>query len=162
MSIVGQFGVVRTNGIVAWGIRLGTRSQVNHAFLVLDDNGTIIEAEPQGARLSHLSHYPDAVMSHLELTPEQQQHVVAAGRALRDTPYNWLDIVGLGLLSLGLRWRWLQTRAQSSKTLICSQLVDRVYDLAGIHLYDDGRPDGEVTPGDLLTLLAERSERTVL
>jgi hypothetical protein len=36
--------------------------------------------------------------------------------------------------------------------LICSQLVDRACELAGVHLFDDGRLSGQVTPGDLYTL----------
>jgi hypothetical protein len=33
--------------------------------------------------------------------------------------------------------------------MICSQLVDRCYDIAGVHLFDDGRKPGDVSPGDL-------------
>jgi hypothetical protein len=37
--------------------------------------------------------------------------------------------------------------------LICSQLVDEAYLRAGVHLFDDGRLPGDVTPGDLWWLL---------
>lgn len=167
MSRVGQFGVVRTKGLAGWAIRLGTRSQVNHAFIYVG-GGEIVEAQPGGARVSKASKYPDAIWSHFDLG--QWPRIKVAARALAFThandgkgvPYNFLDIVVLTLLSLGIRWGWLQKRAQSSRTLICSQLVDRAYAEAGIHLYDDGRPDGLVTPGDLLMLLAERSKETAL
>lgn len=162
MTTTGQFGVVRTNGIAGWVIRLGTRSQVNHAFVVVSDHGAIVEAQPGGARISHLSKYPDAILSHYDLTHGAQVRIANAALDLKGTPYNWLDIAAITLLSLGFRFRWLQNRAQSSKTLICSQLVDRAYTNAGLHLYADGRPDGQVTPGDLLLLLAQRSERTTL
>ena len=40
--------------------------------------------------------------------------------------------------------------------MICSQLVDQCYLEAGIHLYDDGRDPGDVTPADLAELVSER------
>jgi cell wall-associated NlpC family hydrolase len=155
----GQFGVVRTTSLAAWVIRLGTRSQVNHAYIYVSDN-YIVEAQPHGAVMRHASKYAGSPTSSFNLTPEEQARVRAAALALVGTSYNFLDIAVLALLSLGVRWAWLQKRAQSSAALICSQLVDRAYRNAGIHLYDDGRPDGEVTPGDLLLLLAERSTAT--
>ena len=154
----GQFGVVRTNSLAAWLIRLGTRSQVNHAFVFIEED-RIVEAEGKGAVISHISKYDGALcpVSDFALTDTEQAAVVEQARAVVGTPYGYLDIACLTLLSLGIRWQWLLARAQSSKTLICSQLVDRVYRDAGLHLYEDGRPDGEVTPGDLLVLLADRA-----
>jgi hypothetical protein len=38
--------------------------------------------------------------------------------------------------------------------MICSQLVDEAYLRAGVHLFDDGRDPGDVTPGDLLYVIA--------
>jgi hypothetical protein len=43
----------------------------------------------------------------------------------------------------------IRKRVEDSKHLICSAFVDRVMDRAGIHLYDDGRLSGDVTPSDL-------------
>jgi cell wall-associated NlpC family hydrolase len=155
----GQFGVVRTNSVAAWLIRLGTRSQVNHAFVFIDED-FIVEAEGTGAVISRASKYADMTVSHFPLTDAEAAAIGAEARKLVGTPYGYLDIACLTLLSLGVRWQWLLDRAQASRTLICSQLVDRAYRNAGLHLYDDGRPDGEVTPGDLLVLLAERAALT--
>ncbi len=43
----------------------------------------------------------------------------------------------------------------SSKHMICSQLVDFVYMQSGIHLFNDGRWPGYVTPADLASLLGK-------
>lgn len=151
----GQFGVVRTKGFVQAMIRLFTRSQVNHAFLVLD-GGKVIEAQTAGAIINPLSKYDghEVVYSRITLTADQVADVITAACSLRGTPYNFLDIVAIGLGCLGIDWPSVADRAQRADRLICSQLVDRAYRLAGIHLYDDGRPDGGVTPGDLLMWIA--------
>ncbi len=157
----GQFGVVRTNSLVAWIIRLGTRSQVNHAYVFVDEEH-VVEAQPQGAVIAKASKYDGALapVSRFPLTDEEKQRIADEALALVGTPYNFLDIAALALLSLGIRWKWLCQRAQSSKRLICSQLVDRAYRNAGLHLYQDGRPDGEVTPGDLLLYQAKSAALT--
>lgn len=163
MSRIGQYGVVRTTGLIGAIIRLGTRSQVNHAFVFIG-NDRVVEAQPGGAVIGSATKYAHLLhpVSRFPLTDAEARRIAAAAEALVGTPYNFLDIAALGLLSLGLRWGWLERRAQSSKRLICSQLVDRAYSVAGVPLFTDGRPDGSVTPGDLLLLLARRSTGTVL
>lgn len=156
----GQFGVVRTNGWAGWFIRLGTRSQVNHAFICVGGN-VIVEAQPGGARYWSSKRYRDIIWSDFDLTEEQAERVCHAARTMLRTPYNFLDIAALTVASFGIRWDWLTRRAQSEKALICSQLVARCYTDAGITLYPN-RPDGTVTPGDLLMLIARQSTATEL
>ena len=55
----GSYGVVRTSGFVAWTIRKLTRSTYDHAFIVTGFDGTIIEAEPNGARIGQITEYDD-------------------------------------------------------------------------------------------------------
>lgn len=153
----GQFGVIRTKGFTGAVIRLMTRSQVNHAYIYVD-NETVVEAKPQGARLTkvrNFGHDDLKAESSFLLTPSERARLASIARGMVGTPYGFLDIVALLFLILGFRWQWLLDRAQTSHTLICSQLVDRVYTLAGLHLYNDNRPDGQVTPGDLLLYLAQ-------
>jgi hypothetical protein len=57
--------------------------------------------------------------------------------------------VALAALRYGLRPRWIRHRVATSGRLICSQAVDELYRRVGVHLFDDGRPSGDVTPGDL-------------
>lgn len=153
----GEYGVVRTKGFVAWAIRLFTRSQVNHAFIVLEDGHSIVEAQAVGAVVADLSKWDGhlIVYSRIHANPLTAAAVITAARGLLGRRYNFLDLVALALLLLGRRWDWLLERAQRSDRLICSQLVDRAFRDAGQALFDDGRPDGEVTPGDLLLLIAE-------
>lgn len=155
----GQFGVVRTPGFAAWVIRLFTRSQVNHAYIYITEN-MIVEAKPTGAVMSRASIYDGAekAESNWWFLPGEASDIRRAAERLVGTPYGFLDIVCIGLMLLGLRWGWLINRAQSQKRLICSQLVDRAYRNAGIHLYHDNRPDGLVTPGDLLMYLARGAQ----
>lgn len=137
--------------IVSWG----SRSPAVHAFVVVSKDGLIIEAQPQGACTGHASDYPTAVYSTWVLTTEQQQAIVAAAYSLVGTPYNWLDDLALGLTR---RFGWhlpqfVLRRVASPDHLQCAQLVDLAYAKAGIILFADGRPGGDVTPGDLLGLI---------
>lgn len=156
----GQFGVVRTHTTMGWIIRLFTRSQVSHAYLYVDEhhvieatwNGAVINSSPKFEKEAPGELHP---VSNLALSPAQRERVVAAARELAGTPYGFRDIAALALVHWGVPWRWAARVVGDDKGLICSQLVDRCYANAGIHLYDDGRADGSVTPGDLLLLMAE-------
>lgn len=157
LARTGQFGVVRTKGFIPMMIRLFTRSQVNHAYIYVSEN-TILEAKGRGAVLSAASKYEghERAESDFAFTVDQRHDLRQAAMLLRGTPYNFLDILVLFLMSFGLRWGWLIDRAQNDHTLICSQLVDRAYTGAWFHLFSDERPDGQVTPGDLLMRLAQK------
>jgi cell wall-associated NlpC family hydrolase len=152
----GQFGVVRTQGFVPQVIRLMTRSQVNHAYVYVT-NDTIVEAEGHGAQHSRASKYDGALKaeSGYDLDAGEKAAIRKAAEQLVGTPYGFLDIAAIALRVLGLKWKLLARRVERTDRLICSQLVDRAYANAGVHLYDDGRLDGQVTPGDLLLLLAQ-------
>lgn len=155
----GQFGVVRTTGFVAAMIRLFTRSQVNHAYIYISEDH-IVEAESYGAVTSKASKYDGAVKaeSNWWFVPGEAADISREAQKLLGRPYGFLDIAAIALSLLGLRCKWLLRRIESSRTLICSQLVDRAYHNSGVPLYTDGRPDGLVTPGDLLMLLAQGTE----
>lgn len=141
------------------------KTHYTHAFLVLDNN-EVIEAEPGGAKITPLSHYltgdvlfSDApIQEYLAspvtwLYPETEEsvreRVVDIGRGLKDTPYNYLDYLAIGLEHFGVRPKLVLNRVRRQDRLICSQLVDFVYNMAGIHLFNDGRVPQDVTPADL-------------
>jgi hypothetical protein len=145
-----------------------------HAFLVLD-NDTVIEAEPGGAKLSPLAPYlkrrdtifsDEPVQQYMDkfyarnkgqvygsqLADEEnriREKIVDFGRSLKGTPYNYLDYLAIGLDRFGIHPALIRRRLSRTDRLICSQLVDYVYQHAGIHLFDDGRDPANVTPGDL-------------
>lgn len=160
----GDFFVTATYGskldrFLAFLIRWGTNSPYNHAGVYLGDN-VIMEAQPGGARTNDITAYPDAVWStgHIPLTDHDREHIVFHAKLERGVQYSWLDIVAITLAQKRLGGRvnsksWFAKRISSSKTLICSELVDRVYNLSDIHLFRDGRLSGLVSPGDLGRLL---------
>lgn len=155
---IGGFGVVRDKSVIAPLIRLATRSQVNHAFVVLyQDQGDwrIMESRFHGAQLGWLSEYKDCdVVFSRPLDRDTGLHVATEAIKLQGTPYNFLDIAVLGLMSAGIKWKWLSRIAEKNNRAICSQLVDLANYNAKVHLYTDDRPMGKVVPGDLLMYVA--------
>jgi hypothetical protein len=166
----GSFFLTTINGPAGFGIGLGqalagSPSRYEHAGLIVDVDGTTVEAEPGGARIAHLSDYAGRpllisdgpVQSYLrqlqalDNVPELlvRQRIIAAAQSLRGVPYSPTDYVALALLYLHMPSGWIRRRVQSSGHMICSQLVDAVYQRAGIHLFDDGRLPGDVMPADL-------------
>jgi uncharacterized protein YycO len=154
----GDFGVTKVPGQAGWWIGLGERlmdghNKFDHAFLVIDD-AQLIEAQPGGAAISPLSEWSHASFSAMDLTDEQRAAICAAGKSMRGVPYGWLDYASLILAHFRIRAGFVKRRVNDGSHMICSQLVDAAYFKAGVHLFDDGRLPGDVTPGDLGTLLS--------
>jgi uncharacterized protein YycO len=147
----GSYGCVRTGGFYAWLIRIGTRSEFNHAFVVMG-NDRIIEADPGGARWARLSDYgTDSKVFDTgdSLTDEQRRRVMYKAEVLLGTPYGWTDIARLSLRCMGLQWSWLTRRADDEKAMICSQLVAACGAAAGVDWLCGRETSAAVTPGDL-------------
>lgn len=159
----GDFGVVSTPGLAAEIIRWGTESNVNHAFLYVGD-GLLIEARPGGAGYAHIDKYNGLTVEWstgaVPLDDVQRLKVIAHARTLVGTPYGWLDILAIGLtqrragrlINVDAPPWWVR-RVNDTHTLICSQLVDLAYYLAGVDLFTDTRLPGLVSPGDLHRLI---------
>jgi len=147
----GLYFVVKTHGFIPWLIRRACHSWADHAGVVLED-GAIVEAEPGGVRLGHLSEYYGcriAINSGEEITAQQRAAVVAAARATIGIHYDDLAIADDGLETLGVHWQWLAKRAAGNGELICSALVARAGRAAGLD-WACGQPDFEqVTPAML-------------
>lgn len=160
----GDIGVVRTGTLFGLLIRLATRSEYNHAFVVID-KGLITEAAMHGVTVTPLSKYTHSdVMSSngcFKISGPERQIIVTKALSLVGRGYNFLDILSIAILQIG--WverrvrlheegfllRWVRHRVESSRRLICSQDADETYRLAGLHIFDDGRIPMDVTPGDL-------------
>lgn len=163
----GDFGLTQIAGAGGVFVRFGQWlngdgfSEFEHAFLYLGD-GQIIEAEPGGARITDLSEYADFTVQWssgiIPLTAGQRTAIVANARKYQGTPYSFLDYFALAARRLHLEPAeiLLKERVQDSEHLICSQLVDQVYTDSGVHLFNDGRWPGDVTPGDLYERLMGR------
>jgi uncharacterized protein YycO len=152
MSDIGRYVVVRTGGFPAWVIRRATHSPYNHAFIIVSDEGDIVEAQPGGVVKSHISRYKGcqaAWNEHENYLPDEAEAVAQKALSLVGVPYNDIDIVELGLESLGHPWNWLAKIAAGDGELICSQLVV-VCGKAGLMNWQCGKPTpADVTPGDL-------------
>lgn len=151
LPMPGDYLVTSTKGLVPWLIRKFSHSSVNHAALALDPYN-IIEAQPKGAVLASSRKYKNAIWSNRPLTDDQRHAIIAAGWVCEGTPYNFLDIVAQAIVRIfKVRApKWVLNRVSNPKTLQCAQLVDYCYSKAGVNLFKDNRPDGLVSPGDLL------------
>ena len=167
----GSFGVVSVKGPGGWWIKLGQAlagdaSRYAHAFLILDEQGTLLEAEPGGARLANIREYDGCGMLISDGPVQQKLHslpwtdparvetttrgaIVAQARQMVGTPYSWLDYAAIGLLHLRIPSKALRRYVATSRHAQCAQLVDLVYRLAGVRLFEDGRQPGDVCPADL-------------
>jgi hypothetical protein len=159
MSNPGRIGLTQIHGKLGLGIRFGQWcngsgfENFEHAFMDLGD-GTIIEAEPGGARIRPLSeyapetiHWCDAIYG--EIPSGLRASIALEARKLEHVPYSFLDYDALALHRLGLDTAWLQRYIENNGHLICSQLVDLAYARGGAHIFADGRWPGFVAPGDL-------------
>lgn len=135
-----------------------------HARLYLGDR-TCVQAEPGGATIVPIDFNDHGLWStaHFSgvLTEFQRASIVQAGRLCGPhngqpgVGYSSTDYLALGAqrLHLGLVVPFLDRYVASSGHMICSQLVDWCYLQAGVHLFDDKRKPGHVTPEDLAVLI---------
>lgn len=163
---LGDFATVRIKGQVGFMIRLGQWlngggfSDFEHAFLYLgvaeDGIPEIIEAQPGGAQVTDLRKYDGERLAwstdRIPLTDAQRLAVVRSAERYRYTPYGFLDYLSIAIKRLRLPIPGVRKRIQSSRTMICSQLVAQAYKDAGVDLFP-GRFPGDVTPADLYRLI---------
>lgn len=129
-------------------------SQYEHAGIYIGD-GKVIEAQNGGVKIADVHKYDNMdtrwSTGIIKPTNEQRAHIVNAAKGYVGTPYSWVDYGALAAkrLKLGVLVPGLKGYVANSKRLICSQLVDQVYQDAGFHLFNDHRWPGYVTPGDL-------------
>lgn len=150
----GDFGVIKSTGIAARAIQIGTVSRWNHAFIYIG-NGKIIEAIPsKGLIVSDASKYDRIAWSqHTILTDAQREIIVEKAKSLLGKPYGFLDILVLSLRILGLKilkGKFVEKLA-IRQGIICSELEAICYSAAGIQLVD--KPEYLTTPGDLAEYL---------
>lgn len=151
MPQIGDYLVTATGGWFGKAIRRVTRSPVNHAAVYVGD-GMIVEAQPGGAKKSPVTEYPNAIWSHMHLSHFQRVGIAIRAENMIGTPYSFLDIFVQALVRI-FGWHapgWAIKRLSSPKRLQCAQLVDYCYQKNDIELFPDGRPNGLVSPGDLL------------
>ena len=146
----GDFGVVKTTGIIGRLIRVGTASRWNHAFIFVGP-GLIVEANPTGVEYSPITKYPHVAWNrHDNLTDEQREVIVAEAIKQVGTPYAFIDIAALFFRIIGLRFinpSHFWKRFSVKNSWFCSELVAHCYRSSGLTLIN--KDDDLVTPGDL-------------
>ncbi|WP_097964575.1 hypothetical protein [Streptomyces sp. or20] len=156
----GDFALTRIEGItgrfVAAGQALvGDAAPVQHAFVYVGD-GLCVQAMPGGAEMVSVEEVSPVVQwsaGHFDLSQGRRDLIVVHALSLVGTPYSFLDYGSIALAHYRIRPAWVRDFVADTGHMICSQLVDEVYLRAGVHLFDDGRLPGDVTPGDLWKLL---------
>lgn len=159
---VGDFEVVHIEGMGGKLIHFGEIlngsgfADFEHARLYLGE-GKCVEAEPGGARIVSYDPHDGGLWSTGIITPDAQTRfrIAQFGYACEGVGYSAADYFALAArrLKLGLLVPGLRTYVASSKHMICSQLVDWCYMMAGYQLFDDKRWPGYVTPTDLANLI---------
>lgn len=132
------------------------RQDYEHARLYLGD-GKCVEARPGGAAVVDWIADDGGLWSTgiIFLTDAQRKAIVDAGWACVGTQYSVMDYFALAAykFKIGLLVPGLKKYVATSKHMICSQLVDHCYQVAGVQLFNDERWEGYVSPGDLADLL---------
>jgi hypothetical protein len=173
---VGDFEVMHIGGEGGRLIHLGEIlngsgfADFEHARLYLGD-GKVVQAEPGGATIVPFDLHDGGMWSTGIITPPASMRPLIAKYGYQCGPhdgqpgvgYSALDYFALGAHRLRLHPldNLLKARVASSQHLICSQLVDWCYMMAGFQLFDDKRWPGYVTPTDLANLITGNEKTKV-
>jgi hypothetical protein len=124
---------------------------VNHV-VVAGPDGHVIEATLTGVHVSPIGNYAGHLArANLDepMTDAEREAVVLAAMAMVNAPYNYPDLLAIGLGDLGWHWRLLIRLCGSDKAFICSQLVALAGKAAGLDwMCHDSNAD-QVTPAQL-------------
>ena len=150
---IGDFGIIKSKGIAARLIQVGTVSRWNHAFIYIGD-GKIIEAMPsKGITTNEVTKYEKIAWNqHQGLSKNQRMMIINKAQGLIGKEYGFLDILVIALRILGFKFltgKFLE-KLTMRQGIICSELVAICYEEAGITL---NKPEYLITPGDLAEYL---------
>lgn len=130
----------------------------DHAGIYVGD-GQVVEAEPGGARVAEVSEYDGRPIAwstgRVALTNQQRHDIVAAARRFAEARvgYSVADYFAIAAHRFHLPVPGLREYVASSGHMICSQLVDRVFEIGGVQLFSDHRWSGYVVPASLGRLI---------
>jgi hypothetical protein len=151
-------GFSTTNGFFSRLLRWITKAKVSHAFLVTELHGTdwYIGAEAQGVVMMPMSRYQKrSIIKALDPLPELTDEGLVKVMQYLGEGYDYPGLLG-GIFPVIGRWfkqKW-KNPWDSSKTVICSELVTLALQEAGIKGADKLDPTA-VTPQDLWDFLVE-------
>lgn len=158
----GQFGVVRSNGKYAEGIKffqaIGQHDdpdhlyEYTHAFIATSPT-TLVEAWPGGARETPISAYTDILWSRFDFKGTEQPLVVDYTNDRIGDAYAWeaIPLIALALATGEHTPNWVEHKLANPNRWICSAMVDAALQHGGIHLFE-GIPPAAVYPAMLARL----------
>lgn len=152
----GDIGFVEQHDFTSWFIRFAQRrkygnvaaARFNHAFLCVDDAGTIIEANPTGVAVDNISKYAgvDVELRRPPYGVGQAVNAVAAMRGFVGEKYGFLTIVSVAITLL----TGTKLRVGIAGTEICSGACADALTRANIDCGPDASFD---TPADLYAIV---------
>jgi hypothetical protein len=157
----GDFRLMKITGHAGRAIRIGQwlngdgYGDYQHAQVYLGDN-RFLDAQPGGANVGYYDNLNTVgywSSGLVDMTDDQRDKIHIAAIGYIGTPYAFTDYFALGAHRLHIPAPHLDRYIRSSGHMICSQLVDQCCLDGGVHLFNDGRWSGDVTPGDLWKLL---------
>lgn len=148
--ITGQVVIISTSGFIGRLVQRVSKSAWNHCGLMINEL-QFVSAEPGGAVLRYLSEYQHDIVaiSQFDMTDEQREQITMWAFDHLGTDYDYLGFVAIAITKIlgPLAPKWLLRYIATRDRLICSYLVDLALQAGGIHLFNDHRPRGCVTPG---------------
>lgn len=147
-------------GVIAFGQFLNGEGfkRYHHAGILLEA-GQTMEAMPGGAIIGRINRWKPEELRWstglVDLTATQRTDIVHYARAREGVPYSFADYAALAAHRFHVPFPGLKTFIEDSGHQICSQMVDWVYAQAGVHLFQDKRWEGYVTPASLDNMLDE-------
>lgn len=161
----GDFALVRKRdriGLLLWLAQFADGSepeddQYHHVIMYIGDN-EIVEAEPGGARKASLDEYNPSDLEWstglIDLTPAQRSTICAYAESFVGTPYGWKVYLALAAFRFHIRPSWVINTLSSNSEMICSQLADECYRMAGYRMFPKDLP-GSTTPAKLAMFLRQ-------
>ena len=143
MPAVGDVVLIATGGIFGYVIKLaqllaGYKDwRYNHAAIVVDTSGGLIEASPRGVRRNNMRAYGDAKVVPLRMLPADGERATATAVSLLGRPDGYIDILALAISILGYKPAWARRACLSTDTLVCSQLAAFAAEAGGVNRWGD-------------------------
>ena len=138
--VPGDFVLVSSKGILAKFIKFGQFiryhgemkpfSKWNHAVMVIDEDGSIIEAVGRGVVISNISEYKDVEYYYVStnLNKQNRDQTVAACKNFLKDKYGWVTILSIAMELLS----GIKIQFTNSNTMICSAVVGQSLWAGGI------------------------------
>jgi len=152
--VPGDFILVSTKGVLAKLIRFGQFiryhgkmkpfSHWNHAAMIIDEDGTIVESVGRGVIVSNISEYKNVEYYYVftKLNKQSRDQTVAACKSFIKDKYGWVTIFSIAMeLLVGIK-----VQLTNSNTMICSAVVAQSLWAGGV-VFD--RNPYQMMPADL-------------